>query len=677
MTYSDFLSSEIAEETNVNSHLYRINIEANVVEKLDRYIQNNIPEGYQGVVSIGFYGEARDSFIWLIESIDLYDITGLYTDTVRQLRIIDETGKVYTSINMAELLGFNPHNAYLARTDSNGNLGIFANGKLHVIDTQLKIIHEQAFEEQIIQLIKVGNGNIGLITQNSFGNLDLILFDTQFGSRNNVIHSMPSNVSIYDGNNDYDVLYYINGMLYSYNLNEMSSSIIHNLFLSNIYDTPVDVLFLLNDSFLITVLEQENDNTFTMKKLHLVRIPVSEMNERITLTLAVCAGTGIPLDTAIKNFNSIPGNPYYIEVIPYEYFENNTDYLDEFTINMAAGFIPDMIATNYFPIHLYVQNGYIEDLYKFLDNDVELNRSSFHDNVIKSFEINGIFAHGSLSFSIISLIGAKSKIESISKWSLEAMSTVIKDNGIYGFAGINKIDLLYIALCYNMPQFISRDSAQCSFDSNEFKSLLAFVNDCQMLEGDSLTYDEIREVYETGDTLLYSTFNKYGSSFLGFLYIIPAKELFRDEVLFIGFPNDTGLVAFIEARDGVAMTTSCKDKDGAWQFIRSLLTADGQDSSRNFRNVSSLSRFPTNIDSMNRLINYYMDLDNEDGITKNDVTMIIDVINNAQALSMDPNIVDIICETAAAYFMGTREIDETANIIQNRVTLYLSELYGW
>lgn len=41
--------------------------------------------------------------------------------------------------------------------------------------------------------------------------------------------------------------------------------------------------------------------------------------------------------------------------------------------------------------------------------------------------------------------------------------------------------------------------------------------------------------------------------------------------------------------------------------------------------------------------------------------------------SFDENILSIVSEECAAYFSGAKTIDETAALIQNRVSLYMAE----
>ena len=52
----------------------------------------------------------------------------------------------------------------------------------------------------------------------------------------------------------------------------------------------------------------------------------------------------------------------------------------------------------------------------------------------------------------------------------------------------------------------------------------------------------------------------------------------------------------------------------------------------------------------------------------------IDAMENARLLPVRTEpLLDIICEEAAYYFNGSKGVEETAEVIQNRVQLYLNE----
>ncbi len=61
-------------------------------------------------------------------------------------------------------------------------------------------------------------------------------------------------------------------------------------------------------------------------------------------------------------------------------------------------------------------------------------------------------------------------------------------------------------------------------------------------------------------------------------------------------------------------------------------------------------------------------------VTREQADQILAVIDSADsAIVFDESVMDIIKDEAKAYFAGEKTVEETAALIQNRVSLYISE----
>ena len=61
-------------------------------------------------------------------------------------------------------------------------------------------------------------------------------------------------------------------------------------------------------------------------------------------------------------------------------------------------------------------------------------------------------------------------------------------------------------------------------------------------------------------------------------------------------------------------------------------------------------------------------------VTPEQYQIVRDLIDSTHSVySFDENILSIVSEECAAYFSGAKTIDETAALIQNRVSLYMAE----
>ena len=190
------------------------------------------------------------------------------------------------------------------------------------------------------------------------------------------------------------------------------------------------------------------------------------------------------------------------------------------------------------------------------------------------------------------------------------------------------------------------------------------------------------------------------------------KTVYGGDITFVGFPTAEGSGSVASFSDGLAMSSTCKNKDAAWSFIRFLFTEDYQfgDSEGASGGVSIDSAgavsmrysgwgFPTNQKAFDRVVKQAMEKQmgkDEDGneievshgswwvddgievqmyaATQEDVDMIMELINNMDtAVSFDQDIFDIISEEVQAFFEGQKTAQDVAGIIQSRVTIYVNE----
>ena len=149
--------------------------------------------------------------------------------------------------------------------------------------------------------------------------------------------------------------------------------------------------------------------------------------------------------------------------------------------------------------------------------------------------------------------------------------------------------------------------------------------------------------------------------------------------------------------ESFAMSSSCKDKDAAWQFLRTFLTEEYQ---------LKGSYLPTNIKAFDKQLeeamevkyeqdangNYILDENGErkpislgmvtDGMntyeiyatTPRQAEQLREVINSStKMMDYDQSIIDIVKEEAAAYFAGQKSAEDVAKLIQSKANIYINE----
>ena len=76
---------------------------------------------------------------------------------------------------------------------------------------------------------------------------------------------------------------------------------------------------------------------------------------------------------------------------------------------------------------------------------------------------------------------------------------------------------------------------------------------------------------QSGQQLLYTD---YISQFTDLQF---TKAMFGDDICFKGYPTSSGSGTYASVSGGLAITSTCADKEGAWSFVRQVFTEDYAD----------------------------------------------------------------------------------------------------
>lgn len=155
---------------------------------------------------------------------------------------------------------------------------------------------------------------------------------------------------------------------------------------------------------------------------------------------------------------------------------------------------------------------------------------------------------------------------------------------------------------------------------------------------------------------------------------------------------DDGLRGEVSSYHVFSVNSNSTKQEGAWEFLRFLLGEEMQSAPRAFYSPVLKSAFKEWIrkdlklmDSLGEWYVSYTDIQdgevsNKDRVflkssfTESVINEYIDAMENARMLPVRTEpLLDIICEEASNYFNGSKSVEETAEVIRNRVQLYLEE----
>ena len=425
----------------------------------------------------------------------------------------------------------------------------------------------------------------------------------------------------------------------------------------------------------------------------------SELPEKTVLTLA-CVVCPSRLQWYVTEFNKASQN-YRIEIKEYITASNLiADGIQRMAVDITAGNVPDLLCMNGLSADKFGTKGILEDLWPYIDGDPELSREDLMTHVLECAEVDGRLYEIFNSFAIKTVAGAAEVVGNRLSWTVADLQAALESmpEGASAYGSWETANLLLRELVNtNMSSYVDWTAGTCSFDSQEFKDLLSYVGDLGLPVGQRGEACEWVEFLVMDKQQMLYTAN-YGEGLTNFQDIQLCESLFGGPVSFVGHPRLDGACGssfYIGSESApIAMTTSCKDKEGAWSFLRELLLPQESlpKTTEQLGRTYILFAFPINRHDFEALAqlsmtemevrigrgfsdgsgNYFSVT--FDPLTQAEYDQIMELYNAIDSLyAEDTDVMDAVLSEAAVYFSGDIGLDEAASRIQKRVQLYLDE----
>jgi len=262
-------------------------------------------------------------------------------------------------------------------------------------------------------------------------------------------------------------------------------------------------------------------------------------------------------------------------------------------------------------------------------------------------------------------------------WTMEEFVAVLDANPQadipFGY-NFSKHDFLWVLLHRNLYEYIDMDSKTADFNNEDFIEMLKFINTFPS-EVDDPNNDHFARYNNEEKAAGRQIMEDIG---IALLYDFKLqKESFGGEIVFKGWPSADRNGSRFLSHENVAITTHAADKDGAWEFVRTLLMEEHQ---RDFFYGLPINKAIFE-EQMQRDIMEPVEF-LRDGViiraesTQEDVDEIVELINSITKVSAHGSewrLREIIIESAIDYFNGMISAEDAARIIQNRVSIFLAE----
>lgn len=234
-------------------------------------------------------------------------------------------------------------------------------------------------------------------------------------------------------------------------------------------------------------------------------------------------------------------------------------------------------------------------------------------------------------------------------------------------------------------EFVDFEAMTCNFQKGEFYDLLKFCKD--YCDGD---YDSVTQY--SNEECISSVIKEEAFSYLfggTFIQYSDIRKTFGDNFHTVGYPSKDKIVSVVECTHGIAINALSENAEIASDFLEKLISEEYQIKysyswvrrdvlENNVKNSWEVERHECHEDDYeNQPIfeinahSYIPLAGKEDGSSY--AGEYIDLMDKGVLLSSEYDIQDIILEEIQAFFEGQKTVEDVADIIQSRVSLYLEE----
>ena len=725
-TYTDETGAEVSYDT-YSEVIFRFDLDTGECVKLDNYVAEPVvedPNGANGVTmgqdgsmqvfnsstNIQTMAPGADGTIWLFRQTNSYADDGTEGTSISELIQLDAHGTLLRTITPTEEEDADETDSWrytyidTILSDDKGYVYTYDYQTVNVYGPDGSFVFSKSGDELNGQFCQLSESEVGITASSADGKMVFRQLDpeTKDWGKETPISSRAWN--IFPGNDVYTYFFTNNGSIFGERKDTGAVEKVVDWLACDVDSNTINngSFGVLSDGRIVAVTyEDSSDGPSRQVLVVLNRVDASSIQKKTELTLA-CFGLDYNLRSQIVKFNRSSAD-YRIVVKDYSEYATDDDYnagLTKLNTEIISGNVPDLIANSMLlPIRQYAAKGLLEDLWPYIDADPEYSRDKLMTKPLESLQTDGKLYQLPIDFGVTTAIGLGKVVDGYNTWTLadvnDALSKLPEGATVFN-KYYTQAEMLQYCVAMNADSFMNWQDGTCNFDSDEFRALLEFVKPFPAeydWQSDSEEYESDYSRLKNGKQLLYPT-SLY--SFDDLYYTFAALN---NDARFVGFPREDGSTGNAFNSDAtLCITTTCRDKAGAWAFIRSTLEEDFQKSLWNFPILRSA--FEANAkEAMTQ--EYETDADgnqilDENGnpipistggmsygdepvielyaVTQEQYDAVMAVIDSTTSfVDYDQNVLNIISDEAAGYLAGSKTAEEASKLIQSRVSLYIQE----
>ena len=363
--------------------------------------------------------------------------------------------------------------------------------------------------------------------------------------------------------------------------------------------------------------------------------------------------------------------------------------------DIVSGKAPDMIVSyNRGIIDSLYKKGLFEDLYTMMDKDPDFNKDDIMPNVLAACEFGGKLFTITPTFYVQTLAAKKSNCDK-ENWTVDDMIDAYNNlpEGM-SFTSLDCKESMLMMVLSSLGDAIDYEKGTCNFDNPDFRKLLSFVDKFPS-QDELIDWDDQKAVQEIfgGNKIKDNKMlldNMYINNFED--YTENLKGEYEGDIAFVGYPSSNGKGSILGFNQCYAILSNSENKDECWELIKSCFDKSDEDEMGMGGFPSLKSQFdemaeksmkkPTYKDENGKEVEQDLIYYSQDGkevkvdpLNEKEKDFIVDYIKNTTQVSdaIDPDVSMILEEEIMAYIKGEKTADEIIELIQNRVSLLVSE----
>ncbi len=254
--------------------------------------------------------------------------------------------------------------------------------------------------------------------------------------------------------------------------------------------------------------------------------------------------------------------------------ENTGDVKNAEVMYHTSPLTADLSNVYWMPYRQMAQKGYLEELWPYIENDPDLGREGVLEAPLKAAEVNGGLYMLFSEFAINTLIGSKDMFGDRWGWTMEEMkeafASMPPDSTVLQFDA-TQYRVFRTLMSHMLDQYVDWEAGECHFDNDDFRGMVEFLKlfpaECDTgLKGQEIKKRIVWDRLDGQQMLETVTFGELSD-------VQFDNYCFNGGADYIGYPTADGSPgrSFVPLGSKLGMSSVCQNKEAAWEFMRKLI----------------------------------------------------------------------------------------------------------